>query len=94
MSSYKRINSELKRIESRKICPSDSPIYKRILRLKTTNPELYENCLIRYINILTKLIKDDKIIYIDTLLDKVNEYGSESLTPSEKNIMNYSNNTI
>ncbi len=89
MNDYTDIKKELKRIKNKTITPNNSPIKKKLVSLREKNFELYENFLIQYNNILEDLVISEKEDIVNLLLEKVSEYGENSLSETERNALKY-----
>ena len=89
MNDYSEIKQELKRIKNKTVAPCNSPIKKKLALLREKNFELYENFLLQYNKILEDLVISEKEDIINLLLEKVSQYGKESLTETERNALEY-----
>lgn len=89
MNDYSEIKQELKRIKNKTIAPCNSPIKNKLALLREKNFELYENFLLQYNQILEDLVISEKEDIINLLLEKVSQYGKESLTDAELTTLEY-----
>jgi len=89
MNDYNEIKTELKRIKTKVVTPSNSTINKKLALLREKNFELYENSLLHYNKILEDLISSEKEVIVNILLEKVSKYGENALTEGEKKTLKY-----
>jgi len=92
MSDYTDIKKELERIKNKTLTISNSTIHKKLSNLRSVNFELYETLLLKYNKILENLILSEKETIINVLLEKVSQYGEDSLTDNERDILVYYSN--
>lgn len=88
-SDYIEIKQELKRIKDKTVAPCNSTIRKKLVHLRESNFDLYENFLLQYNKILEDLVISGKEDIVNILLEKVSQYGEESLTGNERRILEY-----